>query len=60
MALRMITDKVIGLMAKPYQAALGNQLATYGKFRSLGYQERGRTGGNGMIIVEERRVAYGE
>eukprot|EP00804_Cyclotella_cryptica_P020790 CCRYP_016607-RA/>CCRYP_016607-RA protein AED:0.22 eAED:0.22 QI:26/1/1/1/1/1/2/401/115 len=30
MALRMIGDKVMGFMAKHYQAALGNQLATYG------------------------------
>ena len=32
MALRMIGDKVMGFMAKQYQAALGNQLATYGEY----------------------------
>ena len=31
MALRMIGDKVMGFMAKQYQAALGNQLAQYGE-----------------------------
>mmetsp|Transcript_4897 Transcript_4897/g.10812 ORF Transcript_4897/g.10812 Transcript_4897/m.10812 type:complete len:116 (-) Transcript_4897:240-587(-) len=30
MALRMIGDKVMGLMAAQYQKALGSQLATYG------------------------------
>eukprot|EP01082_Thalassiosira_pseudonana_P003142 g2776.t1 g2776 contig12:780950-781981(+) len=30
MALRMIGDKVMGIMAKQYQAVLGNQLAQYG------------------------------
>lgn len=36
MALRMIGDKVMGLMAKQYQTALGNQLATYGEFWCCG------------------------
>ena len=30
MALRMIGDKVMGLMAKQYQSAVGTQLSTYG------------------------------
>jgi ribose/xylose/arabinose/galactoside ABC-type transport system permease subunit len=32
MALRMIGDKVMGVLAKQYQSALGNQLAQYGEF----------------------------
>lgn len=32
MALRMIGDKVMGIMAKQYQAVLGNQLAQYGEY----------------------------
>lgn len=32
----MIGDKVMGLMAKQYQTALGNQLATYGEFWCCG------------------------
>jgi hypothetical protein len=32
MALRMIGDKVMGLVANQYKAALGTQLATYGEF----------------------------
>lgn len=49
MALRMITDKVMGLMAKQYQAALGNQLATYGKFCALIHRKRRWTVGSGVI-----------
>jgi len=44
MALRMVTDKVMGFAAKHYQNVLGNQLAQYG----LRYED--------LLIEEEREV----
>eukprot|EP00562_Extubocellulus_spinifer_P035373 CAMPEP_0178693412 /NCGR_PEP_ID=MMETSP0699-20121125/7698_1 /TAXON_ID=265572 /ORGANISM="Extubocellulus spinifer, Strain CCMP396" /LENGTH=55 /DNA_ID=CAMNT_0020338821 /DNA_START=308 /DNA_END=475 /DNA_ORIENTATION=+ len=36
MALRMMTEKVMGFAAKQYQSALGASLATTGKFVARG------------------------
>ncbi|KAK1747425.1 cytochrome b-c1 complex subunit 7 [Skeletonema marinoi] len=44
MALRMVTDKVMGFAAKQYQNVLGNQLSQYG----LRYED--------LLIEEEREV----
>jgi len=44
MALRMVTDKIMGFAAKQYQNVLGNQLAQYG----LRYED--------ILIEEEREV----
>ena len=44
MALRMITDKVMGFAAKQYQTVLGNQLSQYG----LRYED--------LLIEENREV----